>query len=80
MRGAHRGERLDFGKVLEEEPASDYRRATSELKPGERKRQQREFLSAIKAVNKPQGNTHFITPSYDAEFWRAVETLDRESD
>jgi hypothetical protein len=80
MREAERGEALNFDAVLREEPPADYKRTVSGLDAKERKRRQSAFRKAMKEVTENRSPSYYIAPSYDAEFWRAVETLDREPD
>lgn len=80
MREARRGEALDFSSVLEEEPAPDYKRTISSVSNDERKKKQREFRKSINEAGANQVTPYFVEPSYDADFWRAVETLDTDPD
>jgi Protein of unknown function (DUF4065) len=80
MREARRGDALDFNTVLAEEPAPEYERTSSKIPDGERKKKQREFQRLIKVASKQNPEPLFIEPRYDAEFWKAVETLDRDPD
>jgi hypothetical protein len=77
MREARRGEALDFSTVLTEEAAPEYKRTRSSIGNDERKRKQKEFRKLIEEGRKNQPEPLFVDPRYDADFWRAVETLDR---
>lgn len=78
MRDAQRGQLLNFDTVLEEQRTPDYKRTVSTVTNEERKKRQREFRKSIRDARSNQSTSHYIEPSYDAEFWRAVETLDRD--
>lgn len=80
MRDAQRGKPLDFDAVQQEEPASEYRRTNSDIPSDERKKRQKEFRKLIKEARPKRSDLNYIEPNYDAEFWRAVETLDRDPD
>jgi hypothetical protein len=80
MRDAHRGEPLNLATVLQEEPAPDYRRASSGLDVKALKQRRRAFLEAIRATSKEETGAGAIPPRYDSEFWQALETLDRDPD
>lgn len=80
MREAQRGAALDFNTVLEEEPAPEYKRTKSAISADERKRKQREFRKSIQDAGATQRESVYIEPTYDTDFWRAVETLDRDPD
>lgn len=80
MREARRGETLDFSRVLTEESAPEYKRTRSIVESEERKKKKREFRKLMKESRKNQPEPYFIEPRYDANFWRAVETLDRDPD
>jgi hypothetical protein len=80
MHEAQRGKALNFDTVLREEPPTEYKRTSSVLDAGERKKKQSAFRRAIKEVTENRSHAYYVEPRYDAEFWRAVETLDREPD
>ena len=80
MREARRGEPLDFKSVLNETPAPDYRRATSGADPSALKKRRRQLLEAMKSGESKGGSAPAIQPNYDAEFWQAVDTLERNPD
>jgi hypothetical protein len=80
MREARRGEALDFSAVLTEEPAPEYKRTRSTDEDSERKRKRGEFRKSVQEGCKDQREPYFIKPRYDADFWRAIEILDRDPD
>jgi hypothetical protein len=80
MREAQRGEPLDFDSILQEEPAPEYKRTNSVIAADERKKRQKEFRKSISEARTKQSAPSYIEPKYDADFWRTVETLDRDPD
>jgi hypothetical protein len=80
MREARRGDPLDFSIVLKEEPTPEYRRTSSVIANDEKKKKQKEFRKSIHDARPSQSAPNYIKPSYDADFWRAIEILDRDPD
>lgn len=79
MREAERGRALDFETILREEPSVDYHRVASDLSADELKKLRKKFLSAIAAAPKAS-SAHFIEPTYGTDYWKAIETMEREPD
>jgi Protein of unknown function (DUF4065) len=80
MREARRGEKLDFSKVLTEEQAPAYRRTASSLSDHEKKVKRKHFRELMKGGQNAPAQSYFLEPRYDADFWKAVDILDRDSD
>jgi len=80
MRNARRGELLDFSGILGEEPVPEYKRTHSLVEPKERKKKQKAFREAIRQASNHPSGIHIRKPRYDAVFWKAIDTLDREPD
>lgn len=80
MRNAQRGEMLDFTAVRLEEPAPEYKRTRSQVDDAQQKNKRRAFREAIKRASGNTSEAYFRKPSYDADYWNAVDTLNREPD
>jgi hypothetical protein len=80
MRNADRGKPLDFGPVLQEDVAPVYKGVESKIEPAILKQKRKEFRERLKASADAKTAPTSSRPNYDSEFWKALDTMDRDPD
>lgn len=80
MRNAERGKPLDFGEVLREEVAPEYRGVGTKTDSATLRQKRKEFRERMRGSSTAEPKPQLPRPNYDHEFWEAVDAMDRDPD